>query len=178
MRTLNPLNPLNNVIGMFTKQAETQLLLNVRTQHVWPTEIYSGFGAINEMRRRRRQWNATGKGAKSFKGTVVSADSPDNVTVVFSFNDYMQYVDIGVGAGTSAEDVERAKNAKYKSRYTSKWNRREGRSHRPAIMPEMRHLERRIQRYLTDYYGYEGELWIGAIEHDGSSHVKVKIKNS
>lgn len=178
MRTLNPLNPLNNVIGMFTKQAETQLLLNVRTQHVWPTEIYSGFGAINEMRRRRGQWNASGKGAKSFKGTVVSADSPDNVTVVFSFNDYMQYVDIGVGAGTSAEDVDRAKNAKYKSRYTSKWNRREGRSHRPAIMPEMRHLERRIQRYLTDYYGYEGELWIGMVEHDGSSHVKVKIKNS
>ena len=74
------------------------------------------------------------------------------------FNDYMRFVDMGVGQGTSYEDVDNARKARYQTRYISKWDRKSGKSQRPAIMMELRHLQQRIANYLVDFYGYEGEV--------------------
>lgn len=172
--SIKEIPPLNEVIDTYAKQAITTLEMNYRTQHIWPTEVYPGYSAINEKRRRLGQWNATGAGARSFSYSV-DGSNPDNISVIVSFNDYLRYVDLGVGAGTKAEDVERSRKAHFKRTYTNKWNRGAGRSHRPAIMMEMRHLQRRMQNHLVKYYNYKGEVWIGDIEAGSNGNVTIKI---
>lgn len=151
------LMPLRYVAQTFLDQTIDQLMRNMQTQHVFPYEIYPGFAAINAMRKAHGGWAATGEGAKSFEGTLISADEQTGfVTMAIRHNDYMQYVDIGVGAGRKAEDVERSKKVKYKQRYT-KWDPSGGKSHRPGIMPEIRHLATRLSDYTADFYGNKFE---------------------
>ena len=81
----------------------------------------------------------------------------------------MQYVDIGVMAGVKAEDVDRAKNVRFKARYINKWQPRSGKSHRPGIRPELNHLLTRLEGYVQSYYDakldfkiletFEGQPW-------------------
>lgn len=150
--------PLKYVADMFLDQTISQIKRNLETQHVWPTEIYQNFHSINEIRKRRHQWYATGEGIKSFEGSIVTADENTGiVTMSFRFNDYMQYVDIGVGAGRKSDDVERAKKVRYASRYT-KWFAGNGKTHRPAIMPELRHLATRLEDYCESFYGRKFEF--------------------
>lgn len=174
---IKPVPPLKEVINSFAKQSASQLEINYRTQHVWPTEVYPGYRAINEKRRRYGQWHSTGAGAKSFHYTV-NGSNPDDIIVIFSFNDYLRYTDLGVGQGVKAEDVERSRKANFKRTYTSKWNRWGGRSHRPFLMMEMRHLQRRMENHLIKYYQYKGEVWIGKIDDEGDGRIRVKIQNA
>ena len=134
-----------------------QLKINTETQCIFPKEIYSGFRAINDVRGARGQWHAEGVGVNSFQGRIVN-DTPEGWTYEFTYNDYMRFVDMGVGQGTSYEDVDNARKARYQTRYISKWDRKSGKSQRPAIMMELRHLQQRIANYLVDFYGYEGDV--------------------
>lgn len=156
-RIQNPMFPIHEVISDFHKQTLAQLSQNFATQRIWPYEVYPGYRQVNEARRLRNEWFSTGEGIKSLDGSIVHADNA-NVTLEYRFNDYLQYVDIGVGAGTKAGDVERSKNVRFRSRYVGRWSRSQGSSHRPAIMAEMRHQQRRIRDYLVDFWGYEGEV--------------------
>ena len=146
---------LNRMAELFLEQALTQLKINTGTQHVWPSEIYPGFRLVNEERRKHGGWYSTGEGENSFEGKFLrrAGEKDTHLIMEVSYNDYLSYVDIGVGAGTKAEDVERGKKARYNQRYTNKWDRKEGRSHRPAMMMELRHLQTRLRNYLADYYG-------------------------
>lgn len=168
-----PFAPIDSVINLFVSQAKMQLIANMRTQRVWPTEVYAGYSAVNEKRRVFGQWNSTGAGIRSIMAHV-TASQPDRVAVMFTLNDYLRYVDLGVGQGTKADDVDRARKAYYTRRYITSWKRSDSRSHRPYLMMEIRHLQRRIQEYLTNYYGYQGEMWIGNITDDGNGNVTVK----
>lgn len=150
----NPRRPVNVVLRSFARQSVQTLEQNFRTQHIWPTEIYPGFAAVNEARKRRGEWFATGRGARSFTYEVMSA-AQGNETIRIEYNHYLRFVDMGVGAGRSFEQVEHSRKARYRRRYVSIWASRDGDTHRPAIMMEMRHLEGRMQRYLEDYYGRE-----------------------
>ena len=150
--------PLKYVANMFLDQTIEQIQRNLETQHVWPTEIYPNFHSINEIRKRHKQWYATGEGAKSFDGTIVEADeSTGIVTMSFRYNDYMQYVDIGVGAVIKEDNVDRGKKVKFSTRY-SKWFTGNGKTHRPAIMPELRHLATRLEDYCSSFYGRKFEF--------------------
>lgn len=162
--------PLRYVTNMFKEQTLKQLKANMQTQRVWPYEIYPGFHTVNEYRRQRGEWYANGEGVKSFEGEVYEADEDTGmVTMGFRFNDYMQYVDIGVGAGRKAEDVDRAKNVNFKQRYINKWQPRAGKTHRPGIRPELNHLLTRLEGYVQMYYDakldfkiletFEGQPW-------------------
>ena len=146
---------LKKKISRFHQDTLDQLSINLTTQQVWPTEVYPGYRQINEYRKRHGGWYSTGEGARSFQGKVVSADRIDNISLHYSYNEYMRFAELGVGKGVSAEDVERSKNVNYKSRYISSWDRSAGRSHRPSIRSEFNHLARRIELYLLDFYGYE-----------------------
>lgn len=157
-QTANPLEPLHKAVSRFHEQALLQIQKNLVTQTVWPTEIYPGFRVINAARKATGSWYSTGDGAKSFTGRVVSASAIGNVTLEYSFNEYMRYAELGVGKGVSAEDVSRSKKANYRRRYISKWNRKLGHSHRPAIMMELRHLSTRLENYALDFYGYEAQF--------------------
>jgi len=162
--------PLRYVANMFKEQTLKQLKANMQTQRVWPYEIYPGFHTVNEYRRQRGEWYAKGEGVRSFEGIVYEADEDTGmVTMGFRFNDYMQYVDIGVGAGRKAEDVDRAKNVAFKQRYVSSWMPSTGKSHRPGIRPELNHLLTRLEGYVQSYYDakldfkimetFEGQPW-------------------
>lgn len=153
----SPLKPLRYVANMFLDQTLQSIKRNLETQHVWPVEIYPGFTAINEMRRRHGQWHATGDGVRSFEGTVVEAnESTGIVTLSVRYNDYMQYVDIGVGAGRKSDDVDRSRKVNFRNRY-SRWVPDQGKSHRPAILPTLRHLATRLQDYTAYFYGTKFE---------------------
>ena len=154
----NPLLPLRYVANMFKNQTLQQLENNFITQKIWPYEVYPGYKMTNDRRSQEGGWVSTGEGVKSFEGEVIKADENTGmVTMAFRYNDYLQYVDIGVGAGRKAEDVERAKKANFRRRYINKWMPGSGLTHRPAIMMEMRHLATRLQNYTMDFYGNEAE---------------------
>ena len=149
-----PRRPMNVVLRSFARQAVQALEQNFRTQHVFPTEIYPGFAQVNAERKRKGQWYATGRGSRSFTYEVMSADE-GNETIRIDYNDYLRFVDMGVGQGRKFQDVEHARKARYRRRYVSIWDSEKGDTHRPAIMMEMRHLQSRMQRYMEDYYGRE-----------------------
>ena len=128
------------------------------TQCIYPKEVYNGYSVVNQKRKEMGMWYSTGRGARSFTGEIIEAGENGKVTMAFQFYDYMRFVDMGVGAGTSYEDVESGKKARFQTRYISKWDRKSGKSQRPAIMMELRHLQQRIANYLVDFYGYEGEV--------------------
>jgi len=153
-----PMFPLNRVVKDFFTQTLRQINVNLMTQRIFPYEVYPGYTAKNNANKRAGLPHSTGRGAKSFKGRIARSDEAGNVTLVFAYNDYMQYVDIGVGAGRSSGKVERSKNAKFRSRYVSVWEPEGGKTHRPAIMMEFRHLQTRIRDYLADFYGYKGRV--------------------
>ena len=159
-RIAEPTIPMRTVISDFHKQTLLQLRTNFATQKIFPYEVYPHYREINKIRKQRGEWYSTGQGIESIDGDVVRADDEGYVTLQYTFNDYLRYVDIGVGQGTKAGDVERNKKVRYKSRYVSQWDRATGRSHRPGIMPELRHLQTRIRDYLVDFYGYQGVMEI------------------
>ena len=150
--------PFNRVAARFFQQTINQLEVNTMTQCIYPKEVYNGYAVVNQKRKEMGQSYSTGEGVKSFAGRIVEAGEGGNVTMVFQFNDYMRFVDMGVGQGTTYEDVESSKKARFQTRYISKWDRKSGKSQRPAIMMELRHLQQRIANYLVDFYGYEGEV--------------------
>ena len=152
--------PLRYIANMFLEQTLKDIQLNLKTQHVWPTEVYPGYRTINEIRKRNHLWYSTGEGAKSFEGNIIRVDEESGIAeLAVRYNDYMQYVDIGVGAGRKADDVERGKKVKYTTRYTA-WDPSSRKSHRPAILPTLRHLATRLGDYCEDYYGNKAEYGI------------------
>ena len=153
--------PLRYVADLFKDQTIAQLKNNFMTQRIWPYEVYPGYHVDNERRRLEGGWFSTGEGLKSFDGDVIEADENTGiVTLSFKFNDYLQYVDIGVGAGRKADDVERGKKARYNVRYVGSWKPAAGRSHRPAIAMEFRHLATRLENYMQDFYCKTAEFQI------------------
>lgn len=154
----NPMFPFSRVASRYFQQTINQLEVNTMTQCIYPKEVYNGYAVVNQKRKEMGGWYSTGEGAKSFAGKIIEAGDYGKVTMAFEFNDYMRFVDMGVGQGTSYEDVDNARKARFQTRYISKWDRKSGKSQRPAIMMELRHLQQRIAKYLVDFYGYEGEV--------------------
>lgn len=155
--------PMRYVVDLFKEQTLRQLKINMMTQRIWPFEVYPGYRVVNERRRvlaadEDKAWVSTGEGIKSFEGSVIEADEDTGmVTMSFRFNDYMQYVDIGVGAGRKHDDVERGRKVRYRNRYTQ-WQPSSGKSHRPALQPEFNHLLTRLEDYVEDFYGKRYEF--------------------
>ena len=144
--------PLRYIAGLFMKQTLEQLEINMMTQRIYPFSPYPTYPEVNEYRSQHEMWFSTGEGAKSFEGIIYEADeNTGTVSMGFRFNDYMQYVDIGVGAGRHAADVQRSRKVRYQQRYTN-WAPRQGKTHRPAIQPEINHALTRIENYVQRHY--------------------------
>ena len=144
--------PLRYIAGLFMKQTLEQLEINMMTQRIYPFSPYPTYPEVNEYRSQHEMWFSTGEGAKSFEGIIYEADENTGiVSMGFRFNDYMQYVDIGVGAGRHAADVQRSRKVRYQQRYTN-WFPRQGKTHRPAIQPEINHVLTRIENYVQRHY--------------------------
>ena len=152
----NPMFPFSRVASRFFQQTINQLEVNTMTQCIFPKEVYNGYAVVNQKRGDiKGAWHSTGEGAKSFAGKIIEAGDYGKVTMAFEFNDYMRFVDMGVGQGTSYEDVDNARKAGYQTRYISKWDRKRGRWQRPAIMLALGHLHDRTRKKQADPYGYD-----------------------
>ena len=150
--------PLRYIANLFMKQTLEQLEINMMTQRIYPFSPYPSYPEVNEYRRQHEMWFSTGEGAKSFEGIIYEADeNTGTVTMGFRFNDYMQYVDIGVGAWGKAEEIERNRKVRYRNRYAN-WVPSGGKTHRPAIQPELNHLLTRLEDYVQDFYGKKYEF--------------------
>lgn len=162
----SPFAPLKEVAGVYLKQALLDIEVNFNTQKIYPVEVYRGYEKVNKYREEHGMWYSTGEGKKSFEGTVYQADEKTgNLMVGIRYNDYLRYVDIGVGltgdVHVHASDVDRTRPAKNLKRYIrGKWDRKQGKSHRPAIMRTIRRLRDRYRQYLADFYGYQGGIEI------------------
>lgn len=144
--------PLRYVANLFKQQTLDQLEINMATQHVWPYAVYSTYPEVNEYRRQHGGWYSTGEGVKSFEGVVYEADEKSGiVSMGFKFSDYLQFVDIGVGSGRKAENVDRSRKVRFKSRYTQ-WKPSQGKTHRPGIQPEILHTLTRLENFVQRYY--------------------------
>lgn len=154
------LMPMRYVAELFKDQTLAQIKNNLMTQRIWPYEVYPGYHIDNERRHMQGGWHSTGEGIKSFEGDVIEAGEDGVVTLSFRYNDYLQYVDIGVGAGRKAEDVDRAKKAYYTRRYVGSWTPEKGKTHRPALAMEFRHLQSRLENYVQSFYSQTAEFKI------------------
>lgn len=116
----NPMFPFSRVASRFFQQTINQLEVNTMTQCIYPKEVYNGYAVVNQKRKDMGGWYSTGEGAKSFAGKIIEAGDYGKVTMAFEFNDYMRFVDMGVGQGTSYEDVDNARKARFQTRYITK----------------------------------------------------------
>lgn len=164
-------DPISKVARKYLDWNIQDIKKNMLTQCVYPAEVYTGYRKVNEMRKRRGMWYSTGEGRESFSGRVYEADDArGQFTIGIQFNDYLRYVDLGVGLTGSPRDpaahitvdkVQRGKPMDWRSRYIrGKWNRRKGKSHRPAIMRTIRRLCTRYENYMADFYGEQGGVVI------------------
>lgn len=135
---------------------------NIATQHVWPSLVYPRYDEINDIRRRYGSWYSTGNSLETIRSVIKNSNISafEDARIDFFFNEYLRYVDIGVGKGRKAEDIDRTRKARYKSRYAKKWDPKKGNTHRPSFMMEFRHLQRRMGFYLLNRFGYEGEAYL------------------
>ena len=145
-----PRRPVNEMLRIFAAQAGEAMTANLVQQRVWPTEVWPGYA--EEVRQHKA--NPTGEGVESFR-FVVTNTNPSEMEITATFLSYMRYVDLGVGAGTDVEDVDRSKKAYYSRRY-GRWIGHKKRVQRPAVLMEMRHILKRMRDYAVDFYGYQG----------------------
>lgn len=174
----SPFAPLKEVAGVYMRQAIMDIETAMMTQRIYPTEVYKDYAKVNEYRKSVGMWYSTGEGVRSFSGQVYRADEKTGeLAVGIRYNDYLRYADLGVGltgrpddpeAHVTADKVDRRRKARFKSRYVRKWNRRQGNSHRPAILRSIRRLAKRYENHLADYYGFQGLLTIVHALEDGS----------
>lgn len=166
----SPKRPINEMLRIFAAQAEeTMVANNLKKQRIWPTEVWPGYA--EEVRNRKRP---TGEGAKSFKFTVTN-DDPFHAEITMTFLSYMRYVDLGVGAGTEVEDVDRAKKAHFARRY-GKWIGHQKRVQRPHALMEGRHVLRRMRDFCVDFFGYEGAGYIiNSFVFDDDDEIKMVL---
>ena len=148
-----PRRSVHEMLQIFAGQTEEDLEVNFMTQRIWPYEVYPGYA---DKVRKHKKGNAhpNGEGLRSFH-VYIENDNPFQMTLVGQYNDYLKYVDIGVGGWGDASDIERSRKAKWDRRY-NKWNVSQKKTSRPAIMMQFRHLLTRMRNYAVDYYGYEG----------------------
>jgi len=149
-----PRRPMNVILRSMAREAMQQMQADFRTQHIYPYEIYPGFKRVNEQRKRNKSWHATGEGIKSFQYEVMDS-STGNISLRFEYLSHLDFANLGIVPGTKLEDVQRGRKARYNKRYVAIWDNRDGETHRPSIMREMRHTQHKLENYLQDFYGEE-----------------------
>lgn len=148
---------LDQKLNLFASDTIEALRKNFNTQAIFPFEVYPGYKAKNS-KAKKGSWKSTGAAYDSFYFQVKDA-TETNVRMDFFYNYYLNYVDMGVGAGRKAGDVERDNTASVDLRYT-KWNPKQGKTHRPAISMEFRHLAGRLAMYFKNKYQRDAEFTI------------------
>lgn len=149
--------PIDRKLELMAQDTLEALQRNFKIQKIFPYEVYPGYLAKNA-KARLGSWKSTGAALDSFYFQVKDA-MIDNARIDFFYNYYMNFVDIGVGAGRPGESVKRSAPYHHMSRYTN-WNPKAGKTHRPAVSSEFRHLRRRMTRYFMNEYTYQANIMI------------------
>lgn len=121
---------------------------NFGTQNVWPR----GFpGPYIGYRNTPAAGNSTSDGMNSIYAAIWSGAGGDTKKISFFFNYYLYFVDMGVGAGQSIDEVERNEDARWNKLY-KQWNGEGDRQSRPMISMELRHQLTRLEIIVSSYY--------------------------
>lgn len=154
-----PAMSVSKTMSLFKEQTLMDLQVAMKTQRIWPTPPYAQYPSVNAWRRAHGMSYSTGEAANSFRATITNPDDMERVEFRFSQMEYLRYVDLGVGRGVKAEDVDRTKDAYYSRRYVTSWRRKAGdnasKSHRPAFLMSYRHLATRLGNFGQSWYGEE-----------------------
>lgn len=148
---------LDQKMVYFAKDTIESLKKNFKTQAIFPFEVYPGYKAKNA-KAKPGSWKSTGAAYDSFYFQVKDASETD-ARMDFFYNYYLNYVDMGVGAGRKAGDVERNNTASVDLKYYN-WNAQQRKTHRPAISMEFRHLAGRMALYFKKRYQRDAEFTI------------------
>lgn len=146
----------------YGQETLSMLKHNIATQKMWPALVYPRYDEINKIREKYGSWYSTGDAISTMRFVLKNSklSNMSDARMDFFINEYLRYVDIGVGKGRKAEDIERNRKARYKSRYAKKWDPTRGNTHRPSFMMEFRHLQRTLAWYLMSRYGFESSGYI------------------
>lgn len=134
-----------------TEWAENMLQrikFNFIKQFVWP---YGAPGPYVGYKNKSYAKKSTGAGLNSLYAAIYAGANGDTEKISFFFNYYLYFVDMGVGAGQTINEVDRSANAKYNRRYKN-WSKEGDRQSRPIISMELRHQLRRLETLVSVYY--------------------------
>lgn len=167
--TMNSLRPRVKMKYM-ADDTRKHIERSFQTQRVFPLgEVYPGWFAENEARKSGRKggWYSTGAAANTFywqmRYTPSQIDDwPSEIEIDYYFNDYLGYVDYGVGKGRKVREIDRSHASHRKERYYE-WNPKMKKTSRPIIRREMRYLSRRASLWLTAWSGrlFDGFVFRG-----------------
>lgn len=144
-------------LNQFCRDTWEQIRRNFKTQAVFPYEVYPGYLDKNA-KAGARSWKSTGAAFDQLVFQVKDA-SMSQARIDALFNYYLLYVDIGVGKGRSASEVERESPSDYKKRYTQ-WAPKRNKTHRPILMSEIRHLAARMRMMYTRRFDINTRAYI------------------
>ncbi len=150
-----------------------RIKLNFRYQRVWPfgwPGPYRGYANTKAAER------STGSAYKNIYTKVYAAAGGDTNRIEFFFNEYLQYVDMGVGRGQDLSELKargKYKDAKKPLTLHARWNGMGDRQARPALMKELRHQLRRLQSILWAYYATQSQIvMLSVLDDEGEVNFK------
>lgn len=152
----------SNIISRLGEDALEQMKMNLSIQHL----------PLNDTERLSKR-KPTGAGWKSISIRDFGSETSREVGYIFTVDETMRFAEMGVMRGLEAEDVKKSRKAKYNKRYVSRYNPITGDTHRPAMMMEIRHLQSRLGRFLSDFYGEQMEASI--MEITGDSVINLQL---
>lgn len=159
-QTQQPRDP-NSVLKQFAKDTRIAMGSSFSIQHISPYNLESGMKT------------GTGKALNTLETTA--RGSQGEWVMSIQFNDYLRFVDMGVGRGRKIETVERGRKARQSRRYVQRWNPALGETHRPHLLMEQRHLQARLQNYFEDYYGKTFAFELLTIFNETNPKIEYKV---
>lgn len=141
-----------------------RIRMNFDIQKIWPKGSggggpYQDYWIVNAARSGRYKSTGNAFLAQNLYAKVLNGAGGNTVAVDFFFKKYLMFVDWGVGAGQSVDEVPDAGVPKMKNRYAP-WSKTGDRQRRPVVMGAIKGSRFFLGKILQDYWQQESELAI------------------
>lgn len=139
-----------------------RIKMNFDVQRIWPLGAggggpYKDYHIVNAARNGK--YRSTGEAflKQNLYSKVLAGAGGNTVAVDFFFRYYLYFVDWGVGAGQTINEVPENGIPKMKKRYAN-WRYTGDRQRRPVVIGAIRGSRFFLGNILQDYWGKEAEL--------------------
>ena len=140
-------------LTLWAENLKKRLQRNFETQHVWPRG-YPGpyIGYRNTPAAKRHLKRNPRRSINSLYADIYNGAGGDTEKIEFFFDNYLRFVDMGVGYDQKIEAVDNSSPANWRSLYKT-WDGQGDRQSRPILSMEVRHQLRRLQTLVSSFYG-------------------------